>query len=107
MEDESRSPTVSESPAKGNVTFSQFQKKFFTNYYQFGLNKQSGDSLKVPSSKSTVRVEKSPDKGEIMERFCSLSERLTKVCETFSSNQIIDQNIFRKYIAYAKKNIHP
>jgi len=52
--------------------------------------------------------DKSPEKGTLLsDKFCSLTERLNKICDQFSPNQVIDQNIFRKYIAYIKRNVHP
>lgn len=53
-----------------------------------------------------IQKEKTPEKWDDAP-FCSLSERLAKLCDQFSNNHIIDQSIFRKYIAYIKKNVHP
>lgn len=38
-------------------------------------------------------------------RYLPLSERLNKSCENI--NKTLPTNVFKKYIAYVKKNIHP
>jgi len=87
--------------ASGNITFTQFQTKFTNNFYNFknkGLSPFPGE----------IQKQKTPEKSNFnSEKFCSLTERLTAICDQFTPNQVLDQNIFRKYIAYIKRNIHP
>ena len=90
----------------GNITFSQFQNKFYKDHYTFkqGNNK----SIIQPQAQPQILRNKSPNReGSTPEKFCSLTERLSRICEQFNQNQVIDVSIFRKYIAYAKRNIHP
>lgn len=60
---------ISESPAKGNPTFSQFQKKFLDDYYVFGSGKPNGvsDQYRNLQNRSTglfQKIDKSPDRSQ-------------------------------------------